>query len=320
MKKKCLLLILIVSRLLAYAQQPRHSRFRVIGYLRTQNITGGQVIPVDFSKVTHINIAFINPDSLGNFHDLAGLKTFVVQMHQKHVKVLASIGGGSAPAYYSTLLSKVYRGDFVQKLAQLAELYDLDGIDVDLEGERVDTNYESFVIDLSAQLKPKGKLLTAAVATVYKDRYTDKALALFDFISIMSYDKTGPWRPEKPGPHAPYEMAVEDMNYWAGEKGIAKERLNLGIPFYGYGFGPGAPADLSFRKIVGTYTGAENKDELILPEGGTIYYNGIPTIKNKTSLALQQAGGIMIWQLLQDAQGDVSLLKTVNETINIHQK
>jgi GH18 family chitinase len=237
-------------------------------------------------------------------------------MHGLHIKVLASIGGGLAPAYYTSLLADGNRRELAQKLVQLSETYNLDGIDVDLEGERVDVNYESFITTLSFVLKPKGKLLTAAVATVYKDRYTDKALAQFDFISIMSYDKTGPWRPEKPGPHAPYEMAVEDMNYWAGEKGIAKEKLNLGLPFYGYGFGPGAPGDMSFGKIVSTYWGAENKDEWAFPEGGTLYYNGIPTIKNKTTLALQQAGGVMIWQLLGDAQGKYSLLNAVAEVVS----
>lgn len=312
MRKSFLLWLIAFSFLSVNAQQ----KFRVIGYLRTNNILDGQAGQVDYSKVTHINIAFINPDSAGNFTSMPGLKAFADKMHGLHIKVLASIGGGLAPVYYTSLLADGNRLELAQKLAQLSESYDLDGIDVDLEGERVDTNYENFITTLSAVLKPKGKLLTAAVATVYKERYTDKALAQFDFISIMSYDKTGPWRPEKPGPHAPYEMAAEDMNYWAGEKGIAKEKLNLGLPFYGYGFGPGAPADMSFGKIVSTYRGAEDKDEWAFPEGGTLYYNGIPTIKNKTTLALQQAGGVMIWQLLGDAQGKYSLLSAVNELVS----
>jgi chitinase len=163
-------------------------------------------------------------------------------------------------------------------------------------------------------------MLTAAVATVYKTRYTDAALSLFDFINIMSYDKTGPWRPGKPGPHAPYEMAVEDVDYWAGEKAIAKEKLNLGIPFYGYGFGPKVPADMSYKKIINTYIGAEKTDSVTTKDGGTIYYNGVPTIKNKTKLALQRTGGIMMWQLLQDTTGSNSLLSVVNETIAAQKK
>jgi len=310
LKRIFLSLIVAISCLGVNAQ----SQFRVIGYLRTQDIINGQANQVDFSKVTHINIAFINPDSTGNFETMPGLKAFSDNMHSRHIKVLASIGGGSAPEYYSELLSDGKRGDFTKKLASLTESYDLDGIDVDLEGKRIDTNYESFITGLSIVLKAKDKLITAAVATAYKKRYTDKALASFDFISIMSYDKTGPWKPKKSGPHAPYKMAVKDVDYWT-DKGIAKEKLNVGIPFYGYGFGPDAPESMSFRKIISTYPASENQDEVDLPAGGTIYYNGIPTIKKKTKLALKKTGGIMIWQLLQDAQGDLSLLKVVNDMI-----
>jgi GH18 family chitinase len=303
--------------LLVNAQQ---NKFRVIGYLRLDNIVNGDADKIDFSKVTHVNIAFINPDSTGNFSGLPKLKAFTDKMHGDRVKVLASIGGGLAPAYYSILLNNINRSALIEKLVRLTEQYHFDGIDVDLEGERIDANYEQFISELSVVLKSKGKMLTAAVATVYKTRYTDAALSLFDFINIMSYDKTGPWRPGKPGPHAPYEMAVEDVDYWAGEKAIAKEKLNLGIPFYGYGFGPKVPADMSYKKIINTYIGAEKTDSVTTKDGGTIYYNGVPTIKNKTKLALQRTGGIMMWQLLQDTTGSNSLLSVVNETIAAQKK
>ncbi|HEY4197582.1 MAG TPA: glycosyl hydrolase family 18 protein, partial [Mucilaginibacter sp.] len=308
MRKYVLLITLLAGFLMGYAQKSRPARFRVIGYLRLDNILSGEANQIDYGKVTHINIAFINPDSTGNFANIPGLKEFVDMLHQKHIKILASIGGGLAPTYYSNLLVNANREAFIQKLAQLTTLYDLDGIDIDLEGERIDADYENFILELSNVLKTKGKLLTAAVATVYKTRYTGKALARFDFINIMSYDKTGPWRPEKPGPHAPYAMAVDDINYWTTGNGIAKEKLNLGIPFYGYGFGPNAPTEMAYRGIISKYSGAEKTDSVSFKGGGTLYYNGISTIKNKTTLALQQAGGIMIWQLLQDASGTNSLL------------
>jgi chitinase len=312
MKKYYLLLVGLIFCLLVRAQQ---AQFRVIGYVRLQNIIDGEANKIDYSKITHLNIAFINPDAAGNFTPIFGLKTFVNKIHQSHVKVFASIGGGLAPEYYSNLLASPNRQAFTTKLAQLTDLYNLDGIDVDLEGERIDGNYEGFITGLSSALKAKGKLLTAAVATIYKTRYTDKALAQFDFINIMSYDKTGPWKPEIAGPHAPYQMAVEDMNYWAGEKHIAKQRLNLGLPFYGYGFGRNIPTELSFKEVALKYSWALNTDSVNFKGGGAFYYNGIPTIKNKTTLALQKAGGIMIWQLLQDAPGANSLLSTINAVI-----
>ncbi|MGY4537111.1 chitinase [Mucilaginibacter sp. UYNi724] len=295
--------------------------FRVVGYLREYNVVDGRAIQFDFSKITHLNIAFINPDDKGAFSTLSGLKELVTAAHAKNVKVLASIGGGLAPEYYSTLIAdKGSRAKLVGSLASLTDQYNLDGIDVDLEGHFVDANYETFVVELKALLKPKGKLLTTAIATVYATQYTNKALAQFDFINIMSYDKTGPWKPEKPGQHSPYAMAVDDLAYWGGTRGIAKEKLSLGLPFYGYGFGSGVPEDMAFSDIIKKYPGSENKDEVTVPAGGTIYYNGLPTIKSKTTLALQKAGGVMVWQLLQDDAGTNSLLNTIDAEVKAAKK
>ena len=44
-----------------------------------------------------------------------------------------------------------------------------------------------------------------------------------------------------------------------------------------------------------------------------LYYNGIPTIRRKTALALERASGIMIWQILGDTPDDRSLLAAINE-------
>lgn len=289
--------------------------FRVIGYLPAFGMRNTGELNFDFGRINYLNIAFVNPDSVGNFTISPSLTQIVTAAHAKNTKVLISIGGGSAPAYYSKLLADTLRGKLINSLAKLSVDFNLDGIDVDLEGERIDTNYEAFVTGLSVALKPKGKLLTSAVATAYKSRYTDKALAVYDFINIMSYDKTGPWRPNDAGPHAPYEMAVADLDYWINTRGIPPQKLSLGLPFYGYGFGAGAPKEIGFKNLVAQYAGAENADTFTVPDGGIIYYNGTATIKNKTTLALEKAGGVMIWQLLGDADGDKSLLNVINNTI-----
>jgi GH18 family chitinase len=315
-----LLIILILAAGSAFAQTSTDAKagknFRVVGYLPAFGMRNTGGLNYDFGRINYLNIAFVNPDSSANFTISPSLSQIVTAAHAKGTKVLISIGGGSAPAYYSKLLADTLRGRLINSLAKLSVDYNLDGIDVDLEGERIDTNYEAFVTGLSAVLKPKRKLLTSAVATAYKSRYTDKALAVYDFINIMSYDKTGPWRPNDAGQHAPYEMAVADLDYWINTRGIAPQKLSLGLPFYGYGFGQGVPAEIGFKGLVTQFPGAENADTFTVPAGGTIYYNGTATIKNKTVLALQKSGGVMIWQLLGDADGDKSLLNVINNTIN----
>ena len=74
--------------------------FKVIGYLpnRTDLLTAAN--QVDYSKITHLYIAFINPDSLGNLMGTANLKAVSDLAHLKNVKIMASIGGGGAPKYY----------------------------------------------------------------------------------------------------------------------------------------------------------------------------------------------------------------------------
>jgi len=291
------------------------SSFRVTGYLLLSDIQAGNAANFDPGRITDLNIAFINPDANGDFAPLPVLNQLITTAHQQSVKVMASIGGGAAPAYYSVLLSDDMRAAFIKNLVQLTVDHQLDGIDVDLEGPRIDSNYEAFLVDLRSALKQHGKMLTAAIATAYAAQYTDKALAQLDFVNIMSYDKTGPWNPANPGQHAPYAMAVDDLGYWGNTRGIAKEKMSLGLPFYGYGFGPGAPADMTYSDIISQHPGAENADSVKVAGGGMVYYNGIPTITAKTTLALQNAGGVMIWQLLQDASGSKSLLSKIDATI-----
>jgi len=291
------------------------SNFRVIGYLPGKENLLASAKTIDYNKITHLYIAFINPDSLGNLKGTENLKEVAAIAHAKKVKIMASIGGGGAPKYYPSFLIGEKKTKLINDLANLAVENNLDGIDVDLEGALIDGNYENFVIDLAEQLRAKNKMITAAIATVYKDQFTDKALAQFDFVNIMSYDKTGPWNPSKPGPHAPYEMAIEDLDYWTKTRGIAKEKLSLGVPFYGYGFGGSAPESISWKNLILQYPDKSTADEFSV-NGGNLYYNGIPTIRKKTSLALEKSGGIMIWQLLQDITGEQSLLENIHAVIH----
>jgi len=296
------------------------ANFRVVGYLRYGDNLLNEAKAIDMGKITHLNVAFINPDADGDFTADADLKQVAIMAHNNKVQVLASIAGGTPPAYFSKLIAPAMQSKFIAGLIKLVDDNLLDGIDVDIEQELIDNNYESFVTALAAALKAKGKLTTAAVATVYASRYPENALAKLDFINVMSYDKTGPWKPSNPGQHSPYSMAVDDMAYWSGTRGIAKEKLSLGVPFYGYGFGTNAPADISFSQIVATYPDAVNLDQVTVNGGGIIYYNGITTIKAKTELSIAKAGGIMIWQLRHDATGANSLLGTINTVIKSHSK
>jgi len=292
-------------------------QFKVVGYYSLRSaLEGGKDAP--FKRLTHMNLWFLNPDSLGNFtQDLSPLQSFIQKAHRSNVKVLFSIGGGSKHPQYHRLLQDEHRALFIDKLLAVAVKSNVDGIDVDLEGSDIDENYEKFVVELAGALRAHNKLLTAAIAVYYKDKLTDRALAQYDFVNVMSYDRTGPWRPEKPGQHSAYEHAVEDLDYFGVVRKLPKEKMTLGVPFYGYGYGPEltSPAiSMNFGEIVKSFKGSEKTDQWTREDGKTIYYNGIPTIQKKTQLAKEKAGGIMIWQVRGDGKGRKSLLKTINKT------
>jgi GH18 family chitinase len=271
-----------------------------------------------FKRVTHVNLFFLNPDTAGNYtQDFSTLEPFITKAHKKGVKVLFSIGGGGPHPYYHKLLQDDTRGMIVQKLVDIVVKYNLDGIDNDLEHGDIDVNYEDFNVELNSALKAHNKLFTAAIVVTDPDLFSDKTLAQFDFVNIMSYDHTGPWRPDKPGQHASYQNSIDDIDYFGIRRGIPAKKMNLGVPFYGYGFGPELTSKAiskNYRQIVETYPGSELSDEIKIEDGKTLYYNGKPTIKEKTKLAMSKAGGIMIWQLGGDARGSKSLLKVINDT------
>ena len=290
-----------------------HAQFRIVGYLNTWDNFPKSAATIDYRQITHMNIAFANPDAKGNVTTFAGLPQVADNAHQSNVKVLMSLGGAELSGtkknwIYLTLPQNVQ--GFCNKLLAYVNDNHLDGIDVDLEGDIIGKNYGGFIHTLAATFHPEGKLITSAVATWFEQQIPASTFADFDFVNIMSYDETGPWDTTHPGPHSPYYKAVDDLNFWAA-KGLPATKTNLGVPFYGWGFyNKASQNEYAYKDIVAQYKGAEFTDKA----ADTIYYNGMVTIERKTKLAMQQAGGIMIWQLTEDAEGKKSLLNEINRT------
>lgn len=298
--------------------------FKIVGYYPIDQAMKVDTSQVPFNKLTHLILAFVNPDSAGNLNqDFSALTPFIKAAHTHNVKVLYSIGGGSYQGQYHALLKDAKRPDLIKNLVAKVAQYDADGIDVDLEsgyafGSEVDPNYGVFIKDLAKSLKSKNKLITAALPSAPGNVVTHDVLTQFDFINIMSYDHTGPWSPDRAENHASYSAAMDDLNYYLNTLKVPKDKLILGVPFYGHGFGPSLTDPvipwMTYKEIVSTYAGAEWVDHWHMPNGYIMYYNGIPTIKNKTQLAKKNAAGIMIWEIMYDVTDSrKSLLNAINE-------
>lgn len=292
------------------------SSFKVVGYLPYYRFS--LVDKINFDKVTYVNLAFGNLNEFGNL--VVGNGEAILQIVQKikstNTKVLLSIaGGGDTGAYWEKYLSANYRKESILKMVNFAVANRLDGIDVDIEGSLITSlgiDYNLFVQELKDHLHAKGLAITAALTPTYLDAViTTKTINSFDFINIMAYDATGPWRPNDPGQHASFSLAENALEFWNIQKGVSREKLVLGVPFYGRDFNPSDIKALTYESIINL-----NYEYAYVDEAGYIYYNGIPMIVNKTKLALQKANGIMIWELGQDAFNDLSLLSVIEQVVS----
>jgi chitinase len=292
-------LALLVLLLLAAA--PGWAQFRVIGYMPSW---AGSVSSVQYSKLTHINYAFLLPTSTGGLQPIenpAKLQSLVSTAHANGVKVLISVGGwnnGDDSAFEQFAANATYRSNFTTNIVNFVSQYGLDGADIDWEYPDAGAsanNYAALMQQLSTALHSRGKLLTAAVVATGGDGVPASVFGYVDFLNLMAYDANN-------FDHSTYNYAVQSVNYWKG-RGLAASKLSLGVPFYG------RPSWESFAQLVAR--GADPYADVFSGVG----YNGINTIKSKTNLAFDQASGIMIWELSQDAAGANSLLTAIGQVV-----
>ena len=293
--------------------------FKVIGYFPYYRF--GIAEKVDFAKVTHLNLAFVNPDTLGNLSigdkDPAPVMAMALSQNPD-LKIFVSLGGGYISKEwkmaYDKFLKPDHRAAFVHLLTEYVVNNGFDGIDVDLEWQYVNELYSPFVLELRDSVHARGKQISAALPGIHRyGDLTQAALDAFDFINLMAYDMTGPWDPNNPGPHSDYQFAVKSIDFWK-DQGVQAGRLTLGVPFYGWDFTDrNNVKGFTFGSVV-----AKNTDLAYVDQDGQRYYNGIRTIQKKTLLALNECGGIMIWELGQDAfdaYAEYSLLAAIDYVV-----
>jgi len=290
--------------------------FKVVGYLSTGNFD--QLDVIELNKLTYLNIAFGNPDAEGNLiaDGNVDIKPVVQRAHDLNLKVFISLAGGGRPdtVIWKSLLLPKNRSAFIKRLVTYVEENNLEGIDVDIEGNLLPylgETYNPFVIELRKALHAKGKGITAALGAVgFHEAVGQEALEAYDFINVMVYDKTGVWRPNDIGPHSPFSYATDAIKFWTEERKIPPDRITLGVPFYGFDFTPPARY-ISYEEILKENTSYAYQDSV----GTKYYYNGIPTMVKKTELAKNTLGGIMIWEIAYDTEGDMSLLRALSQTL-----
>ncbi len=290
------------------------SRTRVVGYLPDWSYSFYRKL--DFTALTHLNVAFCNPNGQGELScsipdaDMADL---VARAHAADVKVLAALGGGGGCDGYLPLLDTPEEmAEFNAKIIQYCGSHGLDGIDLDIElasNHKIWEYYAGWVRSLRALCDERGYVLTAATAQWVSEKVAPETYACFDFVNVMAYDDDA-----DSASHSSYAFAEASLGYFLTQKGIEREKLVLGVPFYGRGYRSNGSLNwdsyVPFSDLIAVDVGNFHAD---LFEG--VAYNGAELMREKCMLA-KQYGGIMIWEVSLDAEGEYSLLAVIKGTMS----
>jgi len=294
-------------------------------------------LPVDqirWEKITRIIYAFARPNADGtlNTGDLTSITELVDEAHAHGVEVYVSVGGGGSDSenFPAVAADEEAIATLVLEVRQFLFTHCLDGVDIDWEhwtGSASNTvipaesmAYANFLQMLTNEIEPFGLGLSIDVgASNWGGRHIPDVEDYVDYVQVMAYDFTGPW--SAPGPHSAFEDAIgsgSDVNstglaYWVDYRGFSKDKIILGVPFYGRDFDSNGGDGVTYANILQEYPDAWNYDQV-----DNIYYDGISTMIRKAQyIKDNQYPGVMIWELAQDHSADsLSLLNYIDQVLN----
>ena len=239
--------VMTVAALLAGSTVARAQQHVVVAY-----VTSNSDVMPDPALMTHINYAFgsVNETFDGvNIANPERLRQIARLKEQKpQLKVLLSIGGWTSGRFSEMAATEATRQAFARDCRRIVDDYGIDGIDMDWEYPTSSEagissspdDLQNFTL-LMQQLRQQlgdGRLLT--MATVCYAKYIDfqACLPYVDLVNVMSYDMSDPLRAHHaalyPSPISGYctgSLAVKAHL----EAGVPKEKLVMGMPFYGKG-------------------------------------------------------------------------------------
>ena len=239
-------LMLVCANLMA--QRPNREPSRIVVAYVTSNPT---VMP-DPSRMTHINYAFghvndtfngvrINNES--RLHSITALKK-----DAPWLKVCLSIGGWGSGRFSEMAATDENRKAFAADCARVVAEFDLDGIDLDWEYPTSSAagissspdDTKNFTILVKEIRKAIGTRKLLTMASPSNARFVDfpDVLPYMDFINVMAYDMN-----EGDSTHHAALYSSDISGNCTSNKaveahlkaGVPKEKLVLGVPFYGKG-------------------------------------------------------------------------------------
>jgi chitinase len=266
-----------------------------MGYYASWQDTQLPVAEIEWSGLTHLAIAFYEPQADGSLKIMGGASRLVgdlVTAARAHgVKVIASLGGADSGPSFKTATAAGTMAAFVGHIVDLVDQEQLDGVDVDWEPvEKAD---EPAVIDLAKKIRAARPSVLMTIPISYQNINAPGDLsgypaiaAVYDQLNIMSYGMAGVWQGWKSWHCSPlYQqdsatpLSIDSSVQLYLKAGVPKQRLGIGIGFYGLCYtppvtGPDQPlgattiaasdGSMSYVNIMGSYydAGARKWDDL----------------------------------------------------------
>lgn len=174
--------------------------------------------------------------------DYANILNFT---REKGIKTHASVVLMDKNALHQLLSSPKNRANLIGNLLDRVKKDNYDGVDIDFEFiNPTDAPYFTlFLQELKTALGPEKQLSVAVFARTASDKwptpYEYKKIGnIADLVIVMAYDYS--YKTSAPGPVAPLWWVENVVDYMTAN--IAREKILLGMPTYGYDWAPGVSA------------------------------------------------------------------------------
>jgi chitinase len=277
------------------------------------------------------NYAFLHVNTSGTLTvpngNTSQVTQFVAKAKANGAKAFMSIAEAANGNFKNMAATATGRNNFIKDVMAKVRQFGFDGVDVDWEfpttSDGTHLTFTALMKELSDSLHRDAKYyLTAAItagkyAGGIRDAITNEVFGYADWFNVMAYDDFNTSVPYRH--HSDYTLANTCLNYWLNTRSMPAQKCVLGLPGYGRASGITQSGTTMAYKDILAQGGSNLSDSAIVTQGSfsnyTIYYNGQPTIKNKTMLAKQRANGVMLWEKWHDAHDSRSLLQAVCDTI-----
>ena len=225
------------------------------------------------------------------------------------VKLRLGVNGNVKSQDWKQMISKPEsRANFAKQLKEIVQKHQLAGIDLDLEWASTAQEFADYSATILKLREVLGKdcILTASMHPIsYK--ISKAAINVLDFISLQCYGPQPTW--------LPYDKFIE-----CGDKaiayGIPKEKLVMGVPFYG----TSGKNEVAYRNFFPQITNTQQNS--VEYKGATYYFDNLDRMTQKVQhVCASGYAGVMSWDLATDLEytHERSLLKCVDKVLKSKQ-